>query len=235
MKKVVVIFALVVAFLLPQSVSAYTITSGANWGPYQTGSGGEFTLTAGDGLQLLLGIYTEDTSLATSKFQTFCVENSPSPFTENILLNRTYQAALNDEAVYGGVGPVGDPVSKGTAYLYFQFVTGNLSGYNYNGTEAQRELSAGYLQNTIWMLEGENYSIAAGNPYPGLVAGISGYTNDNYDATTGLRAYPVFVANLTIGSQRYQDVLVVATPIPGAIWLLGSGLLGLVAVRRRRK
>jgi hypothetical protein len=26
-----------------------------------------------------------------------------------------------------------------------------------------------------------------------------------------------------------------AVPIPGALWLLGSGLLGLAAVRRRKK
>lgn len=232
MKKFLVLMVVLAAIVMPSMGAAYSIISGSSYGIYQTGLGGEFTLTADGGLESLLGAYTGDTSLGTDKFQTFCVEEA-----EKLYLNTTYTAKLSDSAIYGGVGPTGDPLSKGTAYLYFQFVTGNLSGYNYKGTEAQRELSAGYLQNTIWMLEGESHTIADGNPYPNLVLTKFGSaaTDPNYNVSTGLREYPVFVANLTIGDNRYQDVLVVATPIPGALWLLGSGLLGLVAVRRRRK
>ena len=32
-----------------------------------------------------------------------------------------------------------------------------------------------------------------------------------------------------------DDVSVLAVPIPGAIWLLGSGLIGLIGIRRKFK
>ena len=36
----------------------------------------------------------------------------------------------------------------------------------------------------------------------------------------------------TVGSNTYGSVLV-PTPIPGAVWLLGAGLIGLIGIRRR--
>jgi hypothetical protein len=53
-----------------------------------------------------------------------------------------------------------------------------------------------------------------------------------FDANIGLQAYDLKV--------RYRYALAVspgnisAVPLPGAAWLVGSGLLGLVASRRRR-
>ena len=49
-----------------------------------------------------------------------------------------------------------------------------------------------------------------------------------------LAVNPTVAQGGTISTSPYQNYLV-PTPIPGAVWLLGSGLLGLVAVRRRRK
>jgi hypothetical protein len=46
-----------------------------------------------------------------------------------------------------------------------------------------------------------------------------------------------FLATQTVdaaGSHVLVDFAPSAVPIPGAVWLLGSGLLGLVTIRRRR-
>lgn len=47
------------------------------------------------------------------------------------------------------------------------------------------------------------------------VAGVSGFSGGEIDAFSDVAANPV--------------------PVPGAVWLLGSGLLGLIGIRRRRK
>lgn len=58
-----------------------------------------------------------------------------------------------------------------------------------------------------------------------IASGHAGYSTGNW-----MIAY----TPITVGAANYQDFLV-PTPIPAAFWLLGSGLMGLVAVRRRRK
>lgn len=248
MKRLVVIFALLAAFLLPQMGAAYTYTvdpvgtGGAisGYGPYQTGSGGEFTLLNVDGAlntSFINGTYsllTQDV-FQSGTFQTFCVEESETIGTG------LYYGVLNTQAVAGGGGAVGggDPLSIGAAYLYYKFATGTLTGYNYaasNPTEiAARKTTAGQLQNAIWWLEQEGPIYDESNPFM-----LAVFTQ--FGSEAGARAnnsvYPVSVLNLYANSTlttRAQDVLVVTTPIPGALWLLGSGLLGLVAVRRRRK
>jgi hypothetical protein len=59
---------------------------------------------------------------------------------------------------------------------------------------------------------------------PGSVAikGLQGYPDTNWHVNSSIYT-PVFDVNGT------------PVPIPGAVWLLGSGLLGLVAIRRRFK
>ena len=41
--------------------------------------------------------------------------------------------------------------------------------------------------------------------------------------------------NFSQAKTRYSDFQVSSVPIPGALWLLGSGLFGLMAVRKRKK
>ncbi|OPY16672.1 MAG: hypothetical protein A4E69_00177 [Syntrophus sp. PtaB.Bin138] len=62
------------------------------------------------------------------------------------------------------------------------------------------------------------------------------YNIPAYSNTWALAVNPTIVSGQTVGNTPFQNYLVYnPVPIPGAIWLLGSGLLGLVAVRRRRK
>src|SRR5512132_2265175 len=149
-KCVIVLLALAATV---SSAAAGTVKVGATYGPYQAGVGGEFTVINVSGF--------DNTSYSTltkgftdpNSFQTFCVENSTPP--EYIYLNTTYDATLNTKAINGGVGPEGDYLSQGTGWLYSQFAQGTLTGYNFTGTEAQREASASLLQQTFWWLENE--------------------------------------------------------------------------------
>jgi len=141
---------------------AYTVRTVGGYGPYQAGQGGEFTLDPGVGLEWVLSGYnsakqtrnagTTGSAAGTGDdtFQTFCMEKS-----EYIYANTTFDVTISNAATLGGTTNSSDPLSIGTAYLYYNFAKGLLAPYNYNGTEAQREASAAALQNTIWWLEGE--------------------------------------------------------------------------------
>ncbi|MDR3415138.1 MAG: VPLPA-CTERM sorting domain-containing protein [Nevskia sp.] len=89
------------------------------------------------------------------------------------------------------------------------------------------------------------------NFYNNITADLSGVTAANNDPLFGIRivnaatgaddvAYNGTAYNNSSGNWRYQNVEVSGTqvssvPLPAAGWLLGSGLLGLMGVGRRKK
>jgi len=129
----------------------------------------------------------------------------------------------------GNGGPNPDPISVGTAWLYYNFATGNLANYNYG---AGRAASAAALQNTIWWLEQEAADPGAGNVFRTAV--LAQFGNSAAAAMADNNgAYAVQVLNLTtLAGGLAQDMLIV-TPIPGALILLGPALLGLAGFRKR--
>lgn len=236
MRKKSVLLSLVVAALFvvfAQSALAYqvTTTGGGGYGIYQYLSGGEFTLQVDNDLMPVLNYYSPLTSNqgnTINTFQSFCLE-----LNETIKPNTTYNVAFSNAAKSGGIGGATnkvDPISIGTAWLYSEFAKGTLAGYDFAGTIAQRKASAFDLQNAIWMLEDEkaynanNFFIQAAITMFGGAAAAKADSNG---------AFNVMVLNLTDDAgKQFQDQLVVV-PIPSAIWLLGTAIMGLVGVRRR--
>jgi hypothetical protein len=135
-----------------------------------------------------------------------------------------------------------DPHDQLAASLNFNSSTGVISivgGVTGTGIASDTTLLSGTITNfnvtpygSSILISASGYDIKDGNllKYFGIdestnftflsfLIGIDTVTNSN-----GINSYYV----------NSVDISNTATPIPGAIWLLGSGLVGLVGIRRRR-
>lgn len=233
-----VILAAIFMFTFAQTsmATSYTVKptgSGGDagaYGPYQAGQGGEFTLLASDNLKWVLGSYSDSAKNfgVSGTFQSFCLERN-----EYIYANQIHNATMSLYAANGGQGGATDNkdnISIGTAWLYSQFVKGSLTGYTYG--DSGRKASAALLQNTFWWLEGEGHDGGNTNIFgQAVIAEYSGAAGAMADSRGD---FGIKVLNLTQGGGARQDVLV-ATPIPAPILLLGAGLAGIVGLRKRTK
>jgi hypothetical protein len=190
---------------------------------YYSGIGGEYNVKIVSGSIPNLGYDAK--AMVNGGFETFCLETN-----EHISPPETVNAVIGTAAVNGGVGGGNpDPISLGTAFLYSQFATGMLLGYDY--TAAGRATSADLLQKAIWCLEGEGN--CGTNQF--LTLAYSQFGGQSAAQADSNGAYGVFVLNTTSipnGTNR-QDMLVYVTPEPGTMLLLGSGLLAFPLSRRR--
>jgi hypothetical protein len=201
------------AYANPTNTPSATIT--LSQGAYSYADGGEFTAT---------------TSL-NGTFETFCTET-----TVEFTPGQTYSYSLGTTS-YSGMA-----LTEGTAFLFYEFTMGNLSGYNYTDAKI-RQSDAGLLQAAIWAFQGQ--SIANGEEYPSATAtqGQYGYNpyfalavNDlggnAYNPNDG--KYSVDILQLSSGNTPAQDQLICTTPEPTTMALIGMGGLSLFMIRRRK-
>ena len=95
-------------------------------------------------------------------FRTFCLERNEFIDFNAVDPSGFIIDSISKEAVNGGVGgPNPDPISSGTAWLFYNFTIGTLddliAGYSYNDTA-----SANALQEAIWFAEEELTVLPAG-------------------------------------------------------------------------
>jgi hypothetical protein len=155
------------------------------------------------------------------------------------------------------VGPSGDQISVGTAWLYSHFAQGTLnvppvSGFGdyFSAVNPTRANEALKLQQAIWKLEGEDntattannaYYAAAVNQFGGVEANAQANASAGYLGVYVLNNWKTAAArNLWVSSgtitesAKAQDFLYFRVPDGGAtILLLGVALAGLGALRRR--
>jgi len=198
---------------------------------YGTVGGGEFLATYGG-----LSITPVSLGVVAGSFETFCMEEYESiPFGSPLKIDtndRTVASASNPE--YNGVnathGGIQDPLSNATAWLYKQFITQALAGFDY-GAGAARVESSNQLQIAIWALEEERPAPAQGQAkvwYNDALA--SGFVNDGSIVVLNVYGQPD-------GGQRTeaQDVLAyIVVPLPTSVAAGLAMIGGLGFIRRRR-
>ena len=224
------------------SASAATLTLSTN--VYSNGNGlggGEYTATS---LTLSNASYSSLAIAGLGGVETFCLE-----YGEHFSPGSTYGYTISTFATAGSGGAVNgqDPISNGTAWLYSQFATGTLAGYNYVGARAG---SNNALQLAFWFFEDETqviggayslYGTGSGNIFiNAAVAQFGSLANAKADSSG---AFGVSVLNLTSqnGTVQNQSQLyyggnsnIPSIPDSGTTAaMLGLSLIGLLGFKRR--
>jgi hypothetical protein len=236
----------ILAGAIAPAMMADTVTLDA-WGPYSYANGGEFTAYTSP-TSPFISQYSPYTSTSDS-FQTFCVQTDVEFYnggTYNYTLSLASIGAGTD-APGTGYAPLGSPdsysLAEGTAWLYANFATGQLPGYDFSNALGQRQTDAGELQTAIWALQGDQ-SIAGypsgtvGNPYYDDATNALGANIDT--AATASTDFGTEIMNLTLDGGNYQNQLIYTGPPPSppvpdgglTAALLGGALLGLQGLRR---
>jgi len=181
--------------------------------------GGEF---AADTSQSFLANYKPE-AIVGNGFETFCIET-----TVEFYPGATYTYTL------GSVDSQGRNLTKGAAYLYYEFGKGILKNYNYTDT-TMRNADASALQAALWWFQGKqtygNYPSLSGNVfYEEAISALGGV--ENADLANNGR-YGVDVLQMWDGTTAAQNQLVLVPDTGATAGLFAIGLTVLGVARRR--
>jgi len=182
------------------------------------GMRGQYTATVLSGFAGII-----DVTGVGSSFDTFCLEKN-----EFFIPGQNYSATLDVAARNGGVsgGSNGaDPISPATAYLYTQFRDGNLGFSSFTNSSDSEA-----LQDALWFLEGEIFSVSGQAQTLVNQALAAGWTDIG-----NVRVLNIIGPNGSSGNGSAQSQLAMV-PLPAAAWAGIAGLGGVIAhnIRRRR-
>jgi hypothetical protein len=237
-KEVLSLLAVLVLIGKPVTMMANTIVLNAD-SNYSYGGGGEFNaVTTG---QDFLGNGYVSSTIINGAFETFCVQTGVD-CGPGVSYNYTEASATGANAIQGGI-----TLSIGAAYLYYEFATGNLIGYNYTPGSG-RVTTASQLQAALWYFMGEAMPdgfTTSGNPF----IAFAGKTLSNPFGANGT-SYGVEILQLTTTDSdpiAIQNQLVLtgdgdltsnAQPAPDGgmtAALLGTSLTGMFLIRFQRR
>jgi len=210
------------ATLLAMSIVAPKVTANSvvlTQNAYSYYVGGEFDAHTS---QSFLANYKPGAIVANG-FETFCIET-----TVEFSPGATYTYTLSD------VDSQGRDLTKGAAYLYYEFGKGMLQNYNYTDTSI-RNSDASELQAALWWFQGKqsygNYPSLSGNIfYEEAITALGGV--DQADAANNGR-YGVDVLQMWSGATPAQNQLVLVPDTGATAGLFAMGLTVLGVARRR--
>ena len=152
-------------------------------------------------------------------------------YTVDVEVGGTYNQHFEGSAVGNNM----DPTS---------IVTGEGGTVDANYLNQVSFLGAGVVPAGVWVFnksDRANLTVAADQSVAGI---ISGEVRVSDGATWHTNSFAGYAFLLRADAERsvtwinpdgFSDYAVIATPVPAAVWLFGSGLLGLLGLARRRK
>lgn len=221
--KIVLVVCMLLAGL--STARAQSVTLDINNYSFGNGSidGGEFTANTS---QNFLGSYAS-TAVLNGGFETFCVQSTVDFYSGN-----TYSYVLTN------TDSAGQPLTLGAAYLYQEFATGNLAGYDYLNTDPTntRLTDAGELQLALWTLQGQTvpsgFPSLSTDPFYNLAITDLGGTSAAFADNNG--TYGVDIIQLYDANGAPAQAQLVLTPEPPTILLFVFAGILMVLFNRRK-
>lgn len=207
------------SFALPVKGATVTISEGL----HGSTSGGEFRIV--------------DPSVSGKEWIGFCLElnetlNYNTPYTVKSVANFAEQGGVggavdhdNDEDT-----PTRDGLSKRSKWLYYNYMFGD---YEWSRDKSSGDESANIVQNLLWYFEAEKDLDRSSDTWQFF----RNVFRDQYRADPSISG-TVKVLNIMDGETFKQSLIVgeqQPVPEPATLLLMGSGLMGIVGLARRRK